>query len=100
MTGFPAGTLPDGSMSSGSGVEPMGRTVMSGDPIPPLIGPEMVGSKLNRLSVIAEHVGYNIIRLSYSPTVLDAPYTFALMSGNRRIARLYFNHSMTLVGVE
>ena len=105
FTGFPAGTLPGSTMGGADG-GPVDKVVMTmpGDsslpPLSPVIGPEMAGSKLDRLSVIANHLGYNIVRMSYSPTVLDTPYTFALMNGNRRIATLYFNHSMTLVMVQ
>ena len=101
FTGFPAGTLPGSSPGSGGeSVDPLERTVMSGEPLAPIIGPEMIGSKLNRLCVVAGHVGYNIVSLGYSPTVMDTPYTFALMNGNRRVSTLYFNRSMTLVMIQ
>ena len=102
-TGFPAGTLPGSNVTRavGSGnPDPRGRTVMAGDPLPPVIGSEMIGSSLNDLCVMADRVGYAIVRRSYSPTVMDTPYTFALMSGNRRISTLYFNRGMTLVMIE
>jgi len=101
FTGFPAGTLPGGAAGNVE-VEttPAERVAMSGDPLAPIIGPGMIGSKLDRICVVASHVGYTVTRLSYSPTVLDTPYTFALMHGNRRVSRLYFNHSMTLVMVD
>ena len=99
FTGFPAGTLP-GDTAGGGAEKPVGKAVYSGDPLPPVIGPEMTGLKLNHLSAIAEHVGYSIARMRYSPTVMDTPYTFALMRGNRRISTLYFNHSMALVMVD
>jgi len=60
----------------------------------------MVGSKLNRICVIAAHVGYTITRRNYSPTVMDTPYTYALMNGNRKLATLYFDRSMTLVMIQ
>ena len=100
LTGFPAGTLPGDGGGGGGTAEPAGRVVMSGEPLPPLIGPEMVGAKLDRLSVIAGHVGYTIVRLGYSPTVMDMPYTYALMNGNRRVSTLYFNRSMGLAMVQ
>jgi len=99
LTGFPAGTLP-GDTSGGKEERPVGKAVYSGDPLPPVIGPEMLGSKLDRLSVVAAHVGYSIVRMGYSPTVMDTPYTFALMNGNRKISTLYFNRSMALVMVQ
>jgi hypothetical protein len=74
--------------------------VYSGDPLPPVIGQEMVGSRLDRICVIAAHVGYTISRRTFSPTVMDMPYTFALMNGNRKLSTLYFNRSMTLVMVD
>jgi len=88
FTGFPAGTLPGGDTAGGREERPVGRAVYSGDPLPPVIGPEMVGSKLDRISVVAGHVGYTIARMGYSTTVMDTPYTFALMHGSRRISKL------------
>ena len=100
MTGFPAGTLP-GDSRGGQGNEiPAARVAMSGDPLLPVIGPEMIGRKLNQICVIADHVGYSVGRRAFSPTVMDTPYTFALMNGNRKIATLFFNNSMTLVMIE
>ena len=111
FTGFPAGTLPGSTGGGGGGgggtqagaggsADPTGKVVFSGDPLSPHIGPQMVGSKLDRIFVIAGHVGYNIVRLTYSPKVIDTPYTYTLMSGNRRVSTLYFDHSMTLRAIE
>ena len=104
FTGFPAGTLPGNSAGGGGGAggeKPMGKMVYSGDPLPQVIGFEMVGTtKLDRVCTIANHVGYTITRMRYSPTVMDMPYTFALMRGNRMVSTLYFNRSMTLVLVK
>lgn len=98
-TGFPPGTLPGSSFGVDEHGEPLSRVVMSGQPIAPIIGTEMIGSRLDRIASIAGHVGYNLVRVGYSPTVIDTPNTFALMRGNQRVATLYFNHSMTLVTV-
>ena len=100
FTGFPTGTLPGDGGDGGGSVEPAVRVAMSGDPLSPVIGPEMVGSTLDRLAVIASHVGYTIARVGYSPTVMDMPYTFALMNGNRKVSTLYFNRSMILVMIQ
>ena len=101
FTGIPSGALAGDDIGSGGGnAEPPGRVVMSGEPLAPIIGPEKVGLKLDNISVIARHVGYTISRLSYSPTVMDMPYTFALMNGNRKISTLYFDRSMTLQMVQ
>ena len=100
FTGFPAGTLPGDAGSGGGNEELLPKVAMSGDPLSPVIGPEMVGAKLDRLCVIAGHVGYSIVRLGYSPNVMDTPYSFALMNGNRRISTLYFNRSMSLMVIQ
>ena len=100
LTGFPAGTLPGDSAGGGGNEQPLSRVAMSGEPLLPVIGPEMVGSKLDRICAIADHVGYTVARGGYSPTVMDTPYTFALMNGQRRISTLYFNRSMILVAIQ
>jgi hypothetical protein len=101
LTGFPAGTLPGDSTGGGSSGGVVTRMVMSGEePLPPVIGYEMVGSKLDMICTIAAHVGYTVVGRGYSPTVMDTPYTFALMNGNRKISTLHFNRSMTLVMVQ
>lgn len=103
LTGFPAGTLPGDTVGGSSGADsnnPQGRVVFSGDPLSPLIGPEMVGTKLDRICMIAAHVGYTVERRSYSPTSLDSAYAFSLMNGRRRVATLYFDRSMTLQMVQ
>jgi len=100
-TGFPAGSLPGDSARGGDDEsEPPARVAMVGDPLAPIIGSEMLGYSLDRISAIASHVGYHIVKVGFSPTVMDTPYTFALMSGNRRISRLFFTHSMTLAAIQ
>ena len=84
----------------GENTNPEGKAVFSGDPLSPPIGPEMIGAKLNRLCVIADHVGYSIVALGYSPTVMDTPYSYALMNGRRRISTLYFDRSMALMAIQ
>lgn len=98
FTGLPAGTLPGDRLGTGEEV-PTARTVPSGEPMAPAIGPNMIGNRLDRVSAVASHVGYNIVQIGFNPTVLDTPYRFAVMRGNRRISTLYFNHSMTLVAI-
>ena len=100
FTGIPSGALAGDDIGGGGDEQPLSRVAMSGEPLAPLIGPEKVGSKLDHLCVIAGHVGYTIVRMSYSPTVMDMPYTFALMNGNRKISTLYFNRSMSLAMVQ
>lgn len=109
FTGFPAGTLPGGekgeksenaSQSSGSAPAP-GRVVLSGDPLEPLIGASHVGLSLDRICTMADHVGYVLVlRARYRPSALDAPYSYSLMKGRRRIATLFFNRSLKLASIE
>ena len=98
LTGLPAGVLPGDRLGDENEV-PTSRTVLSGEPMAPTIGPNMIGERLDRVAIVAGHVGYNIVRVGFSPTVLDTPYTFAVMRGNRRISTLYFNRSMTLMAI-
>ena len=108
FTGFPAGTLPGdsagGGSSSGGGTTTKVTMTLPGEsalaPLSPIIGFEMIGSKLSKICSIVDHVGYTIGRRTYSPTVMDTPYSFALMRGNSRIATLYFNRSMTLIAIQ
>jgi len=97
-TGLPAGVLPGDTLGAGND-GPVLRTVLSGEPLPSAIGFEFIGERLDRISVIAGHVGYNLVRGGFNPAVLDTPYTFALMRGNRRVSTLYFNRSMTLMAI-
>lgn len=106
FTGFPAGTLPGSSgaaPASGTAATPApleGRVVLRGDPLAPVIGPEMVGTKLDRISAIVDHAGYRLIRMRYAPRALDSAYTFRLWQGKRRVSTLYFDRSMKLTFVQ
>ena len=108
FTGFPAGTLPGNSAggggSSGGAVATKVIMTLPGEsslaPLSPIIGFDMLGSKLSDIYSVADNVGYTIGRRTYSPTVMDTPYSYALMRANRKIATLYFNRSMTLVAIQ
>jgi hypothetical protein len=103
FTGMPAGSLPGESVGGERGGQeqnPVGRVVFSGDPIEPLIGPSMAGSKLDRVCTIAARTGYTLERRAYSESSLDAAYTFDLRLGGRKISTLYFDRSLTLSMVE
>jgi hypothetical protein len=102
FTGFPAGTLP-GDNNQGANEpsnNPVGSVVYSGDPLDPIIKPDMVGSKLDFICAVAGHVGYTVERGPYFPDALDAAYTFRLMNGRRRISTLYFDRSLKLLEVQ
>jgi len=98
VTGLPAGVLPGDRLGTGEEA-PTARTVLSGEPMAPAIGPGMIGERLDRVSMVAGHVGYNLVRVGFSPTVMDSPYTFAVMRGSRRVSTLYFSRSLTLVAI-
>ncbi|MDR1977503.1 MAG: hypothetical protein LBQ42_02090 [Synergistaceae bacterium] len=106
LTGFPAGTLPgdsrgaSGSGGGGSNNNPEGKVVFSGDPLTPIIGPEMMGSRLDYICTVAGHVGYTLERGVYLPTALDVAYMFRLMNGRRRVSTLYFDRSLKLLDVQ
>lgn len=107
FTGFPAGTLPGGgasggtAASEGSDAAPAGRVVLSGDPIEPIVGASQIGSSLDRIWAIADHAGYGLVlRTRYAPTALDAPYSYSLMRGRRRIATLFFDRSLKLSSIQ
>ena len=101
FTGFPAGTLPGNPGETAAAPKALeGRVVLSGDPMTPLIGAEMLGAHLDKISVIAGHVGYSVVRQRYNPTVLDSAYAFDLMMGRRKISTLYFDRSMKLLSVQ
>ena len=102
FTGFPAGTLPgDRGSSSNVNTEAGQNAVMygSGDRLAPIIGPQLKGATLSRVHTIAAHVGYTFVLRSYSPNVMDAPYTVDVMSGRSRKARLYIDQKMVIVAV-
>jgi len=106
FTGFPAGTLPGdkapGESASGSGGDgapgsSQGRVVLSGEPVTPLIGAPQLGLSLDRIFMIADHAGYSLVlRRRYVASALDAPYSYSLMKGRRRLATLFFDRSLKL----
>ena len=106
LTGFPAGTLPgdkaSGESASGSGgdgasASSAGRVVLSGEPMTPLIGASQLGLPLDRIFTIADHAGYSLVlRRRYVASALDAPYSYSLMKGRRRLATLFFDRSLKL----
>ena len=106
LTGFPAGTLPgekaSGESASGSGgdgapASSQGRVVLSGEPMTPLIGASQLGLSLDRIFTIADHAGYSLVlRRRYVASALDAPYSYSLMKGRRRLATLFFDRSLKL----
>lgn len=101
FTGFPAGTLPGGAQGA-AGQQPKGpegRVVFSGDPLDPLIGSAMVGSKLDAVCAIADHAGYSLVRQKYDQRSLGSMYTFRLYRGRQRLATLYFDQSLVLQAV-
>ncbi|GHS87766.1 hypothetical protein AGMMS49957_08210 [Synergistales bacterium] len=102
MTGLPAG-----SFGSGSSLEeipedqrPVGKVVLAGDHMDSPIGAGLVGSKLDRVCAIAEHIGYKVVKKGYTPNSIDAVYSFIVMNGKSRVATLYFDRSMRLSMVE
>ena len=101
FTGFPEGTLPGNSGGNPAATAKAleGRVVLSGDPMTPLIGADMLGAHLDKISVIAGHVGYSVVRQRFNPTVLDSAYAFDLMRGRRKVSTLYFDRSMKLLSV-
>ena len=101
FTGLPAGVLPGDTAGAEADEEvPAAKVALVGDPLLPIIGPEKIGTRLDHLSGIAAHVGYTLVKLGYSPTVMDTPYSFALLSGNRRVSTLFFNRSMVLMAIQ
>ena len=103
FTGFPAGTLPGdkapGESASGGGGDEAsaGRVVLSGEPVTPLIGAPQLGLSLDRIFTIADHAGYSLVlRTRYVASALDAPYSYSLMKGRRRLATLFFDRSLKL----
>ena len=99
FTGFPEGTLPGGPVPDRSN-NPTGKAVFSGDPVDPLIGPEMLGGSLDRVFSIADHVGYGLVPKNYAPGALDAAYVFDVMAGRARRYVLYFDRSTKLMKIE
>jgi hypothetical protein len=101
FTGFPEGTLPgDGGGAPDRSNNPTGKAVYSGDPMDPIIGPEILGSTLDRVYTIADHVGYGMVQKSYAPGALDATYVFDVFVGRARRYVLYFDRSTRLLKIE
>jgi hypothetical protein len=101
FTGFPEGTLPGGGATAPDrSNNPTGKAVFSGDPLDPLIGPEMLGSTLDRIYSIANHVGYGMVQKNSAPGALDAAYVFDVMAGRARRYVLYFDRSTKLMKIE
>ncbi|MDR1378303.1 MAG: hypothetical protein LBJ36_04555 [Synergistaceae bacterium] len=101
FTGLPDGTLPGGgAVRPDRSYNPTGKIVFSGDPVDPVIGPEMLGSTLDRVYSIADHVGYGMVKKNYVPGALDAIYVFDVMAGRARRYVLYFDRSAKLLKIE
>ena len=103
LTGFPAGTLPGstrGGVGESTGMEVVGKAVLSGQALPPIIGEGMIGETLDHVCAVVAHVGYTIVRRADVTNSLDAFYMFDVMSGRNRRARLYFDRSMKVLRVE
>lgn len=105
FTGFPEGTLPgsegSGEGAGGDGTLVPGRVVLSGDPLEPLVGASHIGTSLDRICAMADHVGYALVpRRRYVPSALDAPYSYLLMNGRRRVATLSFDRSLKLASID
>lgn len=102
FTGFPEGTLPGSEgAGEGSGALVPGRVVLSGDPLEPLVGASHIGASLDRICAMADHVGYALVpRRRYVPSALDAPYSYLLMNGRRRVAALFFDRSLKLASID
>ena len=101
FTGFPEGTLPGSEGAGGGGTLVPGRVVLSGDPLEPLVGASHIGTPLDRICAMADHVGYALVpRRRYVPSALDAPYSYLLMNGRRRVATLSFDRSLKLTSVD
>jgi hypothetical protein len=77
-----------------------GKAVFAGDPLPPFVGPEMAGSSLERVFSVADHVGYTVVKRAFTPNSLDSAYTFDVMSGRARKARVYCDFSLKVLWVE
>ena len=100
-TGLPPGFF-DGS-GGGAGTQAPsveGKAVFSGEPLPPFIGPEMAGAPLDRVFVVAAHAGYTVVNRAFTPNSLDSAYTFDVMSGRARKARVHCDLSLKVLWVE
>lgn len=99
FTGFPAGTLPgDGATQPEGDPKSPQLVAMSGDPLLGPISDAHLGQSLDKIAVIADHVGYRLVmRPTYRPrSLLEPPYSYYLMKGRRRIKTLYFDRQLKL----
>ena len=103
VTGFAPGALPGDNLGGGTGARAPaveGKAVFTGDPLPPFVGPEMAGSSLEQVFSIADHAGYTVVKRAFTPNSLDSAYTFDVMSGKARKARVYCDFSLKVLWVE
>ena len=68
----------------------------------PLIAPISdvnMGDKLDKIAMIADHVGYTLVmRPRYRPrSLLEPAYSYYLMQGRRRLKTLFFDRQLKLV---
>ena len=70
-----------------------------GDPLIAPISDANVGDKLDKLVMIADHVGYTLVmRPRYRPrSLLEPAYSYYLMQGRRRLKTLFFDRQLKLV---
>lgn len=103
-TGFPAGTLPGDGGDTDEEQEPVEkkRVALVGDPLAEPISEADIGTGLNGIATIADHVGYQLLlRTNYRPrSLLEPPYSYQLMQGRRRLKTLFFDHSLKLVSIQ
>ena len=102
LTGFPAGTLPGDTVGGRGGNTGnfVGKVVLSGEALPPILGEGMLGATFDQVLTVVSHVGYTLVRQRDVLNSLDALYTFDVLSGRSRKARLYFDRSMKVLIVE
>lgn len=106
FTGFPSGTLPgDSGEGSGEGEQEAKQpelVAMVGDPLLAPINEANLGNGLDRIGMIADHVGYRLLlRHNYCPrSTLEPPYSYYLMNGRRRMKTLFFDHQLKLVRLQ
>ena len=107
FTGFPAGTLPGSSAAPQPTAEeapkiisPTGRIVLSGSPIESVLSSLPVGSPLDKICSLADHMGYRVSPLRYSGSTFDTPYSCVLSQGRKKIATLHLNRSLKLSAVQ
>ena len=102
FTGFPEGTLPgSGGDQSAEQEKEAQRVALVGDPLAPVISEANIGSPLDRICAIADHVGYQmVLRRVRTSSSLEPPYTYSLMNGRRRLNTLQFDHQLKLVSIQ